>query len=220
MEKAIVLCSGGMDSCVTAAIARKEYELAFLHLNYGQQTEKRELRAFKDIADYYKITQKLIIDVSFLKQIGGSSLTDKKMQINHSSVLESGIPNTYVPFRNANILAMAVSWAEVIDAKAIFIGAVEEDSSGYPDCRENFFTAFNKVISLGTKPDHKIEIKTPIIHLNKAEIVLKGLELGAPLELTWSCYSSEERACGTCDSCKLRLRGFTKAGVKDPLIYI
>jgi 7-cyano-7-deazaguanine synthase len=219
MKKAIVLCSGGMDSCVTAAMAHKDYELAFLHLNYGQRTEKRELAAFEAIAEHYNVQQKLIIDVSFLSQIGGSSLTDTAIELEEGDLDTHVIPSSYVPFRNANILAMATSWAEVIGAEAIFIGAVEEDSSGYPDCRDDFFAAFNRVIEMGTKPTTKIEIKTPLIHLTKAEIVTKGLALAAPIHLSWSCYKSEERACGKCDSCKLRLRGFKQAGEIDPIPY-
>lgn len=219
MRKAIVLCSGGMDSCVTAALAYKEYELAFLHLNYGQRTEKRELTSFEAIAAHYNVQQKLIIDVSFLSQIGGSSLTDTAIELEEGNLEAGEIPSSYVPFRNANILAMATSWAEVIGAEAIFIGAVEEDSSGYPDCRDAFFDAFNHVIETGTKPSTRIEIKTPLIHLTKAEIVKKGLALAAPIHLSWSCYKSEDRACGHCDSCKLRLRGFEQAGEVDPIPY-
>lgn len=219
MKKAIVLCSGGMDSCVTAAMANEEYELAFLHLNYGQRTEKRELTAFEAIAAHYSAEQKLVIDVTFLAQIGGSSLTDTAIELEEGNLESTEIPSSYVPFRNANILAMATAWAEVIGAEAIFIGAVEEDSSGYPDCREEFFTAFNNVIKTGTKPSTQIEIKTPLIHLSKAEIITRGFAIGAPIELSWSCYQSEEKACGVCDSCKLRLRGFAQTGRVDPIPY-
>ena len=218
-EKALVLVSGGLDSCVTAAIAAQNYELAFLHLNYGQKTEKRELKAFNDIADFYNVKQRLIVDVSYLKQIGGSSLTDEKIEVSKADLHYQGIPTSYVPFRNANILSIATSWAEVIGATRIFIGAVEEDSSGYPDCRQEFYEAFNKVIELGTKPETKIKIETPIIHLKKWQIVKKGVELNAPLELTWSCYQFEDEACGICDSCALRLRGFQMAGIEDPIPY-
>ena len=175
--KAVVLVSGGMDSLVTAAIASQEYDTAFLHLNYGQKTEQRELKAFNDISDYYKVTDRLIVDLKYLSKIGGSSLTDKKINVSKADLEFDGIPTSYVPFRNANILSIAVSWAEVINAKRIFIGAVEEDSSGYPDCRKIFYDAFNKVIALGTKPDTEILIETPIINLNKAQIILKGKEL-------------------------------------------
>lgn len=222
MEKkdlAIVLVSGGMDSCVTAAIAKQNYELAFLHLNYGQRTEKRELKAFNDIADYYNVKHRLVINLEHLKIIGGSSLTDSSMEIPTSRIQKEGIPSTYVPFRNANILCIAVSWAEVIDAKKIFIGAMEEDSAGYPDCREEFYRAFNKVIDLGTKPETQITIETPIIHKSKADIVRIGIELNAPFHLSWSCYQNEDEACGVCDSCRLRLKGFRNAGYVDPIKY-
>jgi 7-cyano-7-deazaguanine synthase len=218
-EKAVVLVSGGLDSCVTAAIAAQNYELAFLHMNYGQRTERRELQAFNDIADFYGVKQRLVVDVTHLKKIGGSSLTDASMEVTPADLENQEIPTSYVPFRNANILAIATSWAEVIGARKLFIGAVEEDSSGYPDCREEFFQAFNKVIELGTKPDTHITIETPIIHMKKWEIVKKGVELKAPLHLTWSCYQNEDEACGVCDSCALRLRGFQLAGVEDPIPY-
>jgi len=218
-DKAVILVSGGMDSLVTAAIANLENELCFLHMNYGQRTESRELRAFKDIADYYCVKKQLVVDVKYLSQIGGSSLTDNKIEVSEANLHYNGVPTSYVPFRNANILSIAVSWAEVIGAKKIFIGAVEEDSSGYPDCREAFYDAFNKVISFGTKPDSNIEIVTPIIHLMKHQIVLKGNELEAPFELSWSCYKNEDRACGECDSCALRLKGFQLAGIEDPIKY-
>ncbi len=217
---AVVLVSGGMDSLVTAAIAGLEYELAFLHLNYGQRTERRELKAFNDIADFYKVQKKLVVNVEYLSQIGGSSLTDNKMDVSKADLEFDGIPTSYVPFRNANILSIATSWAEVIGAKKIFIGAVEEDSSGYPDCREAFYDAFNRVIEIGTKPDTYIRIVTPIIHLKKHEIVSKGAELKAPFELSWSCYQNEDKACGECDSCALRLRGFQLAGLNDPIDYV
>lgn len=217
--KAVVLVSGGMDSLVTAAIASQEYDTAFLHMNYRQKTEQRELKAFNDISDYYKITDRLIVDLKYLSKIGGSSLTDKKINVSKADLEFDGIPTSYVPFRNANILSIAVSWAEVINAKRIFIGAVEEDSSGYPDCRKIFYDAFNKVIVLGTKPDTEILIETPIINLNKTQIILKGKELNAPFELSWSCYQNEVKACGVCDSCALRLRGFQSAGIEDPIEY-
>ncbi len=219
-EIAIVLVSGGMDSCVTAAIAARDYAPAFLHLNYGQRTEKRELKAFNEIADYYRVERRLVVDVQYLKQIGGSSLTDAAIEVEHADLERKDIPSSYVPFRNANILAIAVSWGEVLGAKKIFIGAVEEDSSGYPDCRQEFYDAFNAVIKAGTKPETLLEIVTPIIRMRKHEIVRKGVELSAPLHLSWSCYQSEERACGVCDSCALRLRGFQLAGIADPLSYV
>jgi len=216
---AIVAVSGGLDSCVTAAIANNKYDLALAHINYGQRTQDRELKAFNDIADFYNAKKRIIIDFNHLAKIGGSSLTDKSIKINDADLESKEIPSSYVPFRNANILTACVSWAEVIGAEAVFIGAVFEDSSGYPDCRPDFFSAFNSVIDLGTKPETKIRIETPIIHMNKDEIIQKGNELNAPLHLTWSCYQSEDEACGVCDSCALRLRGFQKLGIEDPIPY-
>ncbi|MBI5403644.1 MAG: 7-cyano-7-deazaguanine synthase QueC [Ignavibacteriae bacterium] len=218
-KTAIVLVSGGMDSALTAAFAFKKYELAFLHVNYGQRTQRRELKAFHDIAKYYNVKKKLIVDISYLKEIGGSSLTDKKIRVSKADLNSKKIPSSYVPFRNANILSIATSWAEVIGAEKIYIGAVEEDSSGYPDCRKKFFDSFNKMINLGIKPDTDIEIVTPLIGFSKKEIVMKSVELKSPLYLTWSCYNSNDKACGVCDSCALRLRGFQQAGLKDPVSY-
>ena len=224
-SRAVVLVSGGMDSCVTAAIANLQYKLAFLHVNYGQRTERRELEAFHALANHYDVRQKLIADLTYLKTIGGSSLTDIKIDITDADpgkLFQSQkikIPTSYVPFRNANILSVAVSWAEVIGAQHIFIGAVEEDSSGYPDCRKEFYDAFNTMIDLGTKPETKITIITPVINLKKSEIVKRGKELKAPFELTWSCYKSEKLACGVCDSCALRLRAFQLAGFEDVIPY-
>ena len=216
--KAIILVSGGMDSCVTVASAKADgYDLSFLHMNYGQRTEKRELKAFHDIADYYMVDERLVVDICHLSTIGGSCLTDKNIEIPGANLDNSDIPISYVPFRNANILSAAVSWAEVIKAIAIFVGAVEEDSSGYPDCRRSFFDAFEKVIDAGTKPKTNIKIITPLITLTKKEIVEKGIYLIAPLHLTWSCYKNEDIPCGECDSCALRARGFIQAGFKDPL---
>jgi 7-cyano-7-deazaguanine synthase len=217
---AIILVSGGMDSCVTAAVAAERYaDLAFLHISYGQRTEVRERKAFTDIADHYGVEKRLDVSIEYLAKIGGSSLTDDSIAVADADLESKEIPTTYVPFRNANMLAIATSWAEVLGAEAIYIGAVAEDSSGYPDCRPEFYAAFQETINTGTKPDTNIEIRTPIIHLSKAEIVKKGVELGAPLHLTWSCYRSEDLACGTCDSCALRLRGFEQAGIKDPIRY-
>jgi 7-cyano-7-deazaguanine synthase len=218
-ELAVVLVSGGLDSCVTAAIAYKSCDLAFLHLNYGQKTEAREKKAFADIATHYHVELKLEVDMSYFSVIGGSSLTDKNIPVATADLNSKEIPKSYVPFRNANILSIATSWAEVIGATKIYIGAVEEDSSGYPDCRGSFFQAFNKVIQTGTKPDSHIKIITPLIELSKKQIVLKAKELKAPLHLTWSCYQNEEKACGVCDSCAFRLRGFQQAGLKDPISY-
>jgi 7-cyano-7-deazaguanine synthase len=223
-ELAVVLVSGGMDSCVTAAMANEQYRLACLHVNYGQRTEARELRAFHDLAEFYQTDKRLVVSIEHLKVIGGSALTDTSIPIPElrtprSALSTSSIPTTYVPFRNAHLLAIAVSWAEVIGAHKIFIGAVEEDSSGYPDCREVFYQAFNKVIATGTKPETRAEIITPLIRMNKTAIVKKGAELGAPLHLTWSCYQNSEKACGRCESCVLRLKGFSGAGIKDPIEY-
>jgi 7-cyano-7-deazaguanine synthase len=218
-EFAVVAVSGGMDSCVTAAIANEKYQLAFAHINYGQRTEKRELKAFNDIADFYEVKERLVIDYTHLSKIGGSSLTDKNISVSKANLNNREVPTSYVPFRNANILSACVSWAEILNAKAVFIGAVFEDSSGYPDCRPEFFSSFEKMIELGTKPQTKIKIETPVIRLSKAEIIKKGIELNAPLQLTWSCYQNEDIACGICDSCALRLRGFQLAGVEDPIPY-
>ena len=216
---AVVLISGGMDSCVTAAFAAQDNDLAFLHINYGQRTEKKELEAFNDIADFFKAKQRQVVDISHLTKFGGSSLTDCSIEISPADLDNTEIPTSYVPFRNANILAIAASWAEVLKAEKIYIGAVEEDSSGYPDCRDGFFKAFNRVIELGTKPETSVEIVTPLIHMSKKEIILKGMNLNAPLDLTWSCYQNEKLACGECDSCALRLRGFSQAGLEDPIPY-
>jgi 7-cyano-7-deazaguanine synthase len=217
---AVVAVSGGLDSCITAAIANEKYKLALAHINYGQLTEERELKAFHDIADYYKAEKKLVIDYSHLTKIGGSSLTDKNIEVSDADLNSKDVPTSYVPFRNASILTSCVSWAEVIGASAIFMGAVHEDSSGYPDCRPEFFSAFEKVIEEGTKPETHISIETPIIHLSKYDIIKKGIEFKAPLHLTWSCYKNNDEACGVCDSCALRLRGFQKLGIEDPISYI
>jgi len=217
---AVCLVSGGMDSCVTAAIARDENaELAFLHVSYGQRTETRERRAFEELADHFAVNKRLAVSIESLKAIGGSSLTDPGIPVTEANLAAPGIPTSYVPFRNAHMLAIAASWAEALGAQRIYIGAVAEDSSGYPDCRPEFYEAFQKAIDAGTRPETKIEIVTPVISLTKSEIVRRGLELGAPLALTWSCYTAEDRACGRCDSCALRLRAFQQAGIKDPIAY-
>jgi len=218
-ELAIVLVSGGMDSCVSVAIAKQKYDLALLHVNYGQRTEDRELRAFHAIADHYNVNRRLVANIEYLKLIGGSSLTDENIPVSMADLNNKDIPTSYVPFRNTHLLAIAVSWAEVIGASKIFIGAVEEDSSGYPDCRKEYYQAFNNLIKVGTKPETHIEVVTPLIDMKKDEIVLKGVELSAPLHLTWSCYKNNDRACGECDSCALRIKGFKKAGIKDPIEY-
>ncbi|MFN3195200.1 MAG: 7-cyano-7-deazaguanine synthase QueC [Chlorobiota bacterium] len=217
---AVVLLSGGMDSAVTAAIAKEQgYDIACLHLNYGQKTQERELKQFNKLCDQFQAVSRLVTDVRFLSQIGGSSLTDEKIEITDADLDSKEIPSSYVPFRNANILAIATSWAEVIGAEALFIGAVYEDSSGYPDTRREFFEAFEKVIATGTKPSTQIKIKTPIIDMNKDEIIRKGQELNVPFSETWSCYKNNDVACGKCDSCGLRLRAFSRVGMEDPIDY-
>ena len=219
MNIGIVLVSGGMDSLVTAAIAKKECdELHFLHVNYGQRTEVRELRSFRKMKDFFKPKSDLITDISYLTQIGGSSLTDESMVINDFQDAKE-IPNTYVPFRNTHMISIAVSWAEVIGANKIYIGAVQEDGSGYPDCRESYYKALQKAVDEGTKDDTIIELVTPIIHLRKAEIIKLGTKLKAPLDLSWSCYRNNDIACGKCDSCVLRVNAFKEAGLKDPIPY-
>ena len=219
MSRSVVLISGGMDSCVTAAIASNDQNgLAFIHVNYGQRTENRELKAFSDIADHYQVKQRLIVDMTHLSDIGGSCLTDMTIDVPKADLDNMNIPISYVPFRNANILSAATSWAEVLKAEFLYIGAVEEDSSGYPDCRRQFYDAFENTIKEGTKPETRIRIITPLIHLKKSEIIQKGVEKNAPLHLTWSCYEQEDKPCGKCDSCKLRSRGFDQAGLKDPII--
>ena len=216
---AIVLLSGGMDSCVCAALAARDYEPAALHISYGQRTEQRELRSFSEICDRLGIGKRLVVRNDALRAIGGSALTDDSIPVPEAREIGRDIPVTYVPFRNAHFLSVAVSWAEVIGASKIIIGAVEQDSSGYPDCRPAYYAAFNKVIAAGTK-EGGIEIATPLIAMRKPDIIRLGLELGAPLDLTWSCYSREDRACGICDSCVLRLRAFQEAGAVDPLPYV
>ncbi|MFZ2088710.1 MAG: 7-cyano-7-deazaguanine synthase QueC [Desulfobaccales bacterium] len=217
---AVVLLSGGLDSCVTAAVARQDYNLALCHANYGQRTVGKELCAFRDQAAFFGVTLTLEADLSFLGNIGGSSLTDYHLAVPIQAEEPPGIPSTYVPFRNSLLLATAVAWAEVLGAAAVFIGANVLDNPGYPDCRPEYFEAFNRVIALGTRPESHIEIKTPLIQLDKAGIVRLGLDLKAPLELTWSCYLDGDLACGQCSSCVLRLKGFAAAGVRDPIPYV
>lgn len=219
-SKAIVLVSGGLDSAVCLGEAAREHDLALLHVNYGQRTEDREQRAFDDLAAHYGVTEKLVVDITHLKQIGGSSLVDESRAV-ETGLPEpgAGIPSTYVPFRNAHILSVAVSWAEVNGATRIFIGAVEEDGSGYPDCRQEFYDRFTAAVQAGTRLGERLTIVTPLIHLDKAAIVRRGRELGVPLSLTWSCYTEQDVACGECESCRLRLRGFAQAGVTDPIPY-
>lgn len=222
-ELAVVLLSGGMDSCVTAAIAARDHRLALLHSSYGQRTEAREKLAFEGIADFFEAAERLHVDQRYMMAIGGSALTDRTIPVPRADLVaarEGDVPVTYVPFRNAHLLAAAVSWAEALGAGKVFIGAVEQDSSGYPDCRPAYYEAFEAVVETGTRPQTRIAIKTPLIELSKAEIVRRGTELGAPLHLTWSCYESEQRACGGCDSCTLRLQAFEQAGIEDPLPYV
>jgi 7-cyano-7-deazaguanine synthase len=226
-RKAVILLSGGMDSCVSAAMARERHgaaNLALLHAGYGQRTAQRERRAFDAIADFYGVRERLVVQLDHFRAIGGSALTDAKIAVPENELGTPGpqggsIPVTYVPFRNAHFLSVAVSWAEAIGAGAIYIGVVAEDSSGYPDCRPEYYRVFQELIRVGTRPETQIEIVTPVITLRKNEIIRQGIELGAPLQLTWSCYQSEDEACGACDSCLLRLRAFAEAGVPDPIPY-
>ncbi len=216
--RAVVLLSGGMDSCVCAALAVRDHDAAAVHVSYGQRTEERERQSFLAICERLGIGGRLVVRNEALRAIGGSALTDDAIAVPEATAAGNGIPVTYVPFRNAHFLAVAVSWAEVLGAKKVYIGAVEPDSSGYPDCRPAYYKAFNEVVKMGTK-EGDIEIVTPLIAMRKNEIVRLGLELNAPFDLTWSCYSREDRACGVCDSCGLRLRAFEGAGVQDPIAY-
>ena len=220
MKKAIILVSGGMDSCVTASCAKSDgFELCFLHVNYNQKTEARELSSFNKIANFFNVKEKLVVNMNHFSTIGGSCLTDSNINVPEGDLNNTEIPISYVPFRNANILSVATSWAEIIQAEAIYIGAVEEDSSGYPDCRRSFYDAFEKVINEGTKPNTSIVIKSPLIDLSKKEIILKAIQLKSPLELTWSCYKNDDIPCGKCDSCLLRKRGFKQANAIDPILF-
>jgi len=217
-SRAVVLLSGGMDSAVCAALATRDYAAAAVHISYGQRTEERERQSFLAICQRLRIHDKLMVRNEALSLIGGSALTDESIPVPDAETIGHTVPVTYVPFRNAHFLAVAVSWAEVLGAEKVYIGAVEPDSSGYPDCRPAYYEAFNQVVKAGTK-DGQIEIVTPLIAMRKAEIVTLGLELGAPFDLTWSCYSREDQACGVCDSCVLRLRAFASAGAMDPIPY-
>lgn len=217
-ERAVVLLSGGMDSCVCAALAVREYEPAFLHLDYGQRTAARERQAFVAMVRHFGVDDHLIVSAPIFRQIGGSALTDAGIAVPESGLDDSRIPVTYVPFRNAHLLAAGVSWAEVLGAEKVFIGVVAQDSSGYPDCRPEFYTAFNRLVQTGTR-EGRIEVLTPLLRRSKAEIVRLGLELSAPFPLSWSCYQNSEQACGRCDSCRLRRRAFQQAGVTDPIPY-
>jgi 7-cyano-7-deazaguanine synthase len=216
---AVVLLSGGMDSCVCAALAARDCAAAAVHVSYGQRTEDRERRSFMTICDRLGIRDRLVVRNEALRAIGGSALTDTHIAVPEATAIGREVPVTYVPFRNAHFLAVAVSWAEVLGARKVYIGAVEQDSSGYPDCRPAYYKAFNEVVRAGTK-EGRIEVVTPLIAMRKSEIVTLGLELGAPFDLTWSCYSRDDRACGVCDSCALRLRAFREAGVVDPIPYL
>jgi len=226
-RKAVVLLSGGMDSCVSTAIARERHgagNIAVLHAGYGQRTQRRERRAFEEVADFYGVRERMVVQLDHFRAIGGSALTDERIAVPENELGAPGphgsaIPVTYVPFRNAHFLSVAVSWAEAIGAGAVYIGAVAEDSSGYPDCRPEYYQAFQELIRVGTRPETQIEILTPVIALKKSEIIRRGLELGAPLYLTWSCYQEEDLACGACDSCLLRLAAFAEAGATDPIPY-
>src|SRR5258708_15212276 len=218
-SRAVVLLSGGMDSCVCAALAVRDYDAAALHISYGQRTEKREQESFEAICDRLGIHDRLVVRNEALKLIGGSALTDSTIEVPESQHIGREIPITYVPFRNAHFLSVAVSWAEVIGASKLYVGAVEQDGSGYPDCRSAYYRAFNEVIKAGTK-EGSIEVVTPLIAMRKTEIVRLGLELNAPFDLTWSCYSRQDRACGVCDSCVLRLKAFHEPDAVDPLPYV
>ena len=224
-ERAVVCLSGGMDSTVCAALAAREYDAYALHVSYGQRTEARELRAARESAEYLGFRDLLTLRLELFRRIGGSALTDDSMAVPAAVDLEasthrtgSEVPVTYVPFRNAHFLSAAVSWAEVLGARTVVIGAVEQDSSGYPDCRPAYYQAFNELIRLGTK-EGTIRVETPLIRMRKSEIVRLGVELHAPLHVSWSCYSGEEVACGVCESCVLRLRAFAEAGITDPIPY-
>lgn len=218
--KAVILMSGGMDSCVTAAIVHQNYRIAALHATYGQRTQEKELRCFHAQADFFEATERLVVRLDYFSAIGGSSLTDCRMPVRDANLSSREIPNTYVPFRNAHFLSIATSWAEVLGAERIFIGAVYEDSSGYPDCRPEYYDAMNRLIRTGTRPTTNVTVETPLIYLKKSQIVQRGIELGAPFDRTWSCYRETDQACGTCDSCALRLRAFREAGVEDPIAYL
>jgi len=219
LKKAVCILSGGMDSTLTGFMAKNEgYEIIAVHFNYGQRTEQRELKAFRDICKSLNVSNDYEIDIHFFEQIGASALTDKNIKIPTDGI-KPGVPVTYVPFRNGIFLSIATAIAEKEEASAIYIGVVEEDSSGYPDCTDSFIDKMTAAINQGTKEKTNIQIKTPLVHLKKEDIVLKAQELQVPFELTWSCYANEDKACGVCDSCRLRLKGFEKAGIKDKIPY-
>ncbi len=216
---AVVCLSGGMDSCVAAAVARDAHRLALLHADYGQRAARKERACFDALAGHFRAERTLVVSFPALAEIGGSSLTDPAIPVRDGAPQPGIIPSSYVPFRNAHLLAAAVSWAEVLGAHAVFVGAVWEDSSGYPDCRPEFYRAFQEVVRLGTRPESGIVLVTPVIGMSKAEIVRRGAALGAPFALTWSCYLAEDVACGRCESCRLRRRAFEDAGADDPVAY-
>ncbi len=216
--RAVVCLSGGLDSCVCAALAARDFDTYAIHFSYGQRTEGRELRSAEGIVRLVGVRELMALKMDLFRRIGGSALTDRAIDVPDAAAVGEGVPVTYVPFRNAHFLAAAVSWAEVLGAQTVFIGAVEQDSSGYPDCRPAYYEAFNRLIGQGTK-DGAIRVVTPLIAMRKSEIVRLGVELGAPFHVSWSCYSGEQEACGRCDSCVLRLRAFTQAGLTDPIPY-
>ncbi len=218
---AVVLLSGGLDSCVTMAIAREKHNVALLHVGYAQRTQTREYNSFRSIARYYKVpeTRTLAIELDFFRKIGGSSLTDPDIPVDKNNT-NADVPTSYVPFRNTHLLSIAVSWAEVIKADKVYIGAVQQDSPDYPDCRAEYYEAYNRLVDVGTKPSTDIKVVTPLLNMSKSEIVKKGIELAAPLQLTWSCYERNDNACGCCQSCLLRLKAFEEAGVKDKIHYV
>jgi 7-cyano-7-deazaguanine synthase len=218
---AVVLLSGGLDSCVTMAIAREKHNVALLHVGYAQRTQTREYNSFRSIARYYKVpeTRTLAIELDFFRKIGGSSLTDPDIPVDKNNI-NADMPTSYVPFRNTHLLSIAVSWAEVIKADKVYIGAVQQDSPDYPDCRAEYYEAYNRLVEVGTKPSTDIKVVTPLLNMNKSEIVKKGIELAAPLQLTWSCYERSDKACGCCQSCLLRMKAFEEAGVKDKIHYV
>jgi len=219
MKRAVCVISGGMDSAVSAAIARKEgYEIIAVHFDYGQRTEAKERECFRQLAEDLEASQRYEIALPFFTQIGASALTDPTLEVPTGGI-EPGVPITYVPFRNGIFLSIAAAIAEKHGAEAIYIGVVEEDSSGYPDCREGYIRAMERAIDLGTREETRVRIEMPLVHLSKSRIVQKALELGVELGHTWSCYQREDMACGVCDSCRLRLAGFERAGVKDPIPY-
>ena len=219
MKKAVCIISGGMDSTLASYMMKqKGYEIIGVHFNYGQLTEAKELECFENICKSLHVKNKYILDMGFFTQLGASALTDKSIEV-PTSGLEDGIPVTYVPFRNGIFLSMAAAIAEKEGAEVITIGVVEEDSSGYPDCKEEYIKAMQKAINLGTKPTTNIIIEMPLVHLKKSQIVKEAIKYDVPLELTWSCYKDTQKACGVCDSCRLRLNGFKEAGIDDPIPY-